>query len=87
MIVERDNYGPYHVRGTAGDGQDGWDIQVWLKGSNQDGPEDHRYRILNGSVIDYEIDPTEQEAVFALIDQWEERLPLMVAAPIKPPSL
>ena len=83
MIVERDNYGRYNVRGTAGDGQDGWDIQVWLEGSNQDGPEDHRFRVMNGTVIDPSIDEREQEAVLALIEQWEDKLPLMVASPIR----
>jgi hypothetical protein len=82
VIVERDNYGPYHVRGTADDGQDGWGIQVWLKGSDQDGPEDHKFRVLNGTVIDQDIELTEKEAVMALIEQWEDRLPLMVASPI-----
>jgi hypothetical protein len=28
------------------------------------------------------IDPAEKTAVLALIDQWEDRLPLMVAFPI-----
>ena len=83
--MQRDNYGPYHVRGTAGDGKDGWDVQVWMKGSDQDGPGDHRFRVINRSVIDYALEPAEQEAVFALIDQWEEQLPLMVASPIRPP--
>jgi hypothetical protein len=41
VIVERDSYGAYHVRGTAGDGQEGWQIQVWLLSSDQDGVEDH----------------------------------------------
>jgi len=84
MIVERDNYGPYHVRGTAGDGQDGWSIQVWLQGSDQDGPEDHKFRVLNGRVVDHDIEPAEEEAVMVLIEQREDRLPLMVASPIKP---
>jgi hypothetical protein len=48
MIVERDDQGPFHVRGTRDDGQPGWGIQVWLKGSDQDGPEDHRYRVIDG---------------------------------------
>ena len=83
MIVERDNYGRYNVRGTAGDGQDGWDIQVWLEGSNQDGPEDHRFRVVNGTVINSGIEEREQEAVLTLIEQWEDRLPLMVASPTR----
>lgn len=48
MQVERDDQGPFHIRGTFADGQPGWSIQVWLKGSDQDGPEDHRYRVIDG---------------------------------------
>jgi hypothetical protein len=36
--------GEFHVRGTYDDGKPGWGIKVWLKGSDQDGPEDHEYR-------------------------------------------
>ena len=82
MIVERDSYGPYHVRGTAGDGQDGWQIQVWLPGSDQDGPEDHKYRVANGKAVDFDVNAEELHAVLALIAQWEDWLPLMVASPI-----
>jgi hypothetical protein len=49
MKVERDDQGSFHVRGTFDDGEKGWGIQVWLKGSNQDGPADHRYRVLDGN--------------------------------------
>ena len=48
MTVERDNYGEFHVRGAYDDGEPGWGIKVWLKGSNQDGPADHVYRVVNG---------------------------------------
>jgi hypothetical protein len=48
MTVERDNFGYFHVRGVYDDGKPSWGIQVWLKGSNQDGPEDHEYRVING---------------------------------------
>jgi hypothetical protein len=48
MTVERDDYGEFHVRGVHDDGKPGWDIKVWLKGSNQDGPEDHEYRVVSG---------------------------------------
>jgi hypothetical protein len=48
MKVERDDQGHFHVRGTFDDGHPGWGIQVWLKGSDQDGPEDHRYRVIDG---------------------------------------
>jgi hypothetical protein len=85
MIVERDDYGSYHVRGTADDGQEGWNIQVWLKGSDQDGPADHCFMVINGEVTKYEVESAEKEAVLALIAQWEDRLPLMVAAPIQDP--
>ena len=83
MIVERDACGPYDVRGTAGDGHDGWQIQIWLPGSDPDGPEDHKFRVINGTVLGSDVDAEELDAVLALIDQWEERLPLMVASPIK----
>jgi hypothetical protein len=49
MIVERDDHGNFHVRGTFDDGHPGWGIRVWLKGSDQDGPADHRYRVINGT--------------------------------------
>jgi hypothetical protein len=82
MTVERDNYGEFHVRGVNDDGKPGWGIKVWLKGSNQDGPEDHDYRVVNGR-FDGNVDQSEKEAILSLIEQWEEKLPLMVAAPIK----
>jgi hypothetical protein len=82
MTVERDNYGEFHVRGVNGDGKPGWGIKVWLKGSNQDGPEDHDYRVVNGR-FDGNVDQSEKEAILSLIEQWVEKLPLMVAAPIK----
>jgi hypothetical protein len=50
MVVERDNYGEFHVRGTRDDGEPGWSIKVWLKSSNRDGPEDHEYRVVNGNL-------------------------------------
>ena len=70
------------MRGTYDDGQPGWGIKIWLKGSDQDGPEDHEYRVVNGQ-FDSNVDQPEKEAVLALIAQWEEKLPLMVAGPIK----
>jgi hypothetical protein len=82
MTVERDNYGKFHVRGTYDDGEPGWGIKVWLKGSDQHGPEDHEYRVVNGQ-FDGQVGQLEKEAILALIAQWEERLPLMVASPIK----
>jgi hypothetical protein len=82
MTVERDTYGEFDVRGTYDDGQPGWGIKVWLKESDHDGPEDHEYRVVNGW-FDGNVDQPEKEAVLALIEQWEEKLPLMVAAPIK----
>jgi hypothetical protein len=82
MTIERDNYGEFHVRGTYDDGNPGWGIMVWLKGSDQDGPEDHVYRVVNGQ-IEANVGQPEKEAVLALIEQWEEKLPLMVASPIK----
>lgn len=81
MTVERDNYGEFHVRGTHDDGKPGWGIKVWLKGSDQDGPEDHEYRVLSGR-FDGNVGQSEKEAILALIEQWEEQLPLIVAAPI-----
>ncbi len=60
------------------DGQPGWGIKVWLKGSDQDGPEDHEYRVLSGR-FDGNVGQSEKEAILALIEQWEEQLPLMVA--------
>ena len=70
------------VCGTTGDGRDGWEIQVWLKGSDQDGQEDHRFRVVSETVIGHSIDAEEKEAVLALIAQWEDKLPLMVASPL-----
>jgi hypothetical protein len=81
MTVERDDYGDFHVRGTRDDGEPGWSIQLWLKGSNQDGPEDHRYRVADGK-FDGNPERAETEAVLALIAKWEEKLPIMVASPI-----
>jgi hypothetical protein len=83
MSVKRDDYGEFHVRGTYDDGDQGWGIKVWLKGSNQDGPEDHRHRVVNGR-FDGRVDPEEKEAILALIEKWEEKLPVMVASPIGP---
>ncbi len=77
MTVERDNYGEFHVRGTYDDGRPGWDIKVWLKGSDQDGPENHKYRVVNGR-FDGNVGQLEKDAILA----WEEKLPLMVASPI-----
>jgi hypothetical protein len=82
MTVERDDYGDFHVRGTYDDGEEGWGIKVWLKGSDQDGPEDHQYRVFKGS-FDRNVDKEEQEAILALIEKWEEKLPIMVASPLK----
>ena len=82
MTVERDDYGDFHVRGSYDDGEPGWGIKVWLKGSDQDGPADHQYRVLNGE-IDPSVEKAEAQAVLALIEKWEERLPLMVPSPIK----
>jgi hypothetical protein len=82
MTIERDNYGEFHVRGVYDDGKPGWGIKVWLKGSHQDGPEDHEYRVVEGR-FDGNVERSEKEAVLALIQQWEEKLPLMVASPIK----
>ena len=81
MTVERDDYGDFHVRGTHDDGEQGWGIKVWLKGSNQDGREDHRYRVVNGN-FDGNVEPAEKEAILALIEKWEEKLPVMVASPL-----
>jgi hypothetical protein len=81
MTVERDDHGNFHVRGTFDDGEPGWGIKVWLKGSNQDGPEDHRYRVVNGN-FDGDVDQAEKEAILALIEKWEEKLPVMVASPL-----
>jgi hypothetical protein len=81
MTVERDDYGDFHVRGTHDDGELGWGIQVWLKGSNQDGPADHLYRIVDGK-FDSDVDQPIRQAVLALIEKWEEKLPVMVASPI-----
>ena len=39
MTVERDDYGDFHVRGTYDDGEPGWGIKVWLKGSDQMDPQ------------------------------------------------
>ena len=82
MTVERDDYGDFHVRGSYDDGEQGWGIKVWLKVSDQDGPADHQYRVVNGE-LDSSVDQAEREAILALIEKWEEKLPLMVAAPIK----
>ena len=82
MTVERDDYGDFHVRGTYDDGEPGCGIKVWLKGSDQDGPADRQYRVLNGE-IDPSVDKAERQAVLALIEKWEEKLPLMVPSPIK----
>ena len=82
MTVERDDYGDFHVRGSYDDGEQGWGIQVWLKGSDQDGPADHQYRLVNGE-LDPGVNQAEKHAILALIEKWEERLPLMVASPIK----
>jgi hypothetical protein len=82
MTIERDSYGEFHVRGAYDDGNPGWGIKVWLKGSDQDGPEDHVYRVVDGQ-IEANVGQAEREAVLALIEQWEEKLPLMVASPIK----
>jgi hypothetical protein len=81
MTVERDDYGDFHVRGTHDDGEQGWGIQVWLKGSDQDGPEDHHYRVMDGK-FHSNVDRPEREAVLALIEKWEEKLPIMVPSPI-----
>jgi hypothetical protein len=40
------------------------------------------YRVFNGR-FDGNVDQSEKEAVLAVIEQWEERLPLMVPSPIK----
>jgi hypothetical protein len=71
----------FHVRGTYDDGEHGWGVNVWLKGSDQDGPADHQYRVVNGE-LNLSVDQAEKEAIFALIEKWEEKLPLMVASPI-----
>jgi hypothetical protein len=52
-----------------------------VEGSDQDGPEDHRYRVVDGK-FDGHVERAETEAVLALIAKWEENLPLMVASPI-----
>jgi hypothetical protein len=83
MRVERDDYREFHVRGSSDDGEQGWGIQVWLKGSHQDGPEDHQYRVVNGH-FNQSPDEAEKEAILTLIEKWEERLPVMVASPINP---
>lgn len=36
---------------------------------------------MNGA-LDPSVDQAEKEAILALIEKWEERLPLMVASPI-----
>ena len=82
MIVERDNYGPFHVRGTSEEGRGTWEIQVWLRGSDQDATEDHRFTVKNQIITPSPHDENETEAITALISQWEDRLPLMVASPI-----
>jgi hypothetical protein len=81
MTVERDDYGDFHVRGSYDDGKQGWGISVWLKGSNQDGQADHQYRVVDGK-FDDNVDQPERDAVSALIEKWEEKLPIMVASPI-----
>jgi hypothetical protein len=83
MTVERDDFGDLHARGSYDDGEDGWGIKVWAKGSDQDGPKDHRYRVVDRK-FDGNVDQAEKEAVLALIQKWEEKLPLMVATPINP---
>jgi len=81
MTVEGDDYGDFHVRGSYDDGEQGWGIKVWRKGSNQDGPADHQYRVVDGK-FDGNVDQPEKEAVLALIEKWEEKLPIMVASPL-----
>jgi hypothetical protein len=39
--------------------------------------------VINGH-FDGDVDQEEKDAVSALIQKWEEKLPLMVAAPINP---
>jgi hypothetical protein len=56
-------------------------IQVWLKGSDQDSSEDNRYRVVDGK-FESNVDRPEREAVSALIEKWEEKLPIMVPSPI-----
>jgi hypothetical protein len=75
MTVERDDYGDFHVRGTYDDGEEGWGIKVWLKGSNQDGPENHRYRVVDGKFYGSNVNEVEKKAVLALIEKWEEKTP------------
>jgi hypothetical protein len=84
MTVERDDYGEFHVRGTYDDGEEGWGIKVWLKGSDQDGAEDHRYRVVDGKFYGSNVNEAERKAVLALIEKWEEKLPVMVASPLNP---
>jgi hypothetical protein len=64
------------------DGEPDWGTKVWLKGSNQNGPADREYKVIDG--FDDNVDQSEKEAVPALIEQWEEKSPLMVAALSKP---
>jgi hypothetical protein len=84
MTVERDDYGDFHVRGTYNDGAEGWGIKVWLKGSDRDGREDHRYRVVDGKFYGSNVNEVEKKAVLALIEKWEEKLPIIVASPINP---
>jgi hypothetical protein len=65
------------------DGEPGWGRKVWLKGSNQDDPADRECKVIDG-MFDGKVDQSEKEAVPALIEQWEEKSPLMVAALSKP---
>jgi hypothetical protein len=58
-----------------------WGVNVWLKGSDRDGPADHQYRVVNRE-LNLSVGQAEKEAIFALIEKREERLPLMVASPI-----
>ena len=46
MRVERDDYRDFNVRGACEDGEQGWDIRIWLKDTDRDGPEDLRYRVI-----------------------------------------
>jgi hypothetical protein len=82
MTVEPDDYGEFHVGGVCDDGKPDWGISTRLERSNQDGPPDHEYRVVEGR-SDRGAEGSEKEAVLALIQQWGEKLPLLVASPIK----
>jgi hypothetical protein len=63
------------VRGSYDDGEQGWGIKVWLKRSEQEGPEDHRYRVVNGE-FEGNVGQAEKEAVWHLLKSGKKNSPL-----------